>query len=67
MPYCCRKRDSFQDTRVGSCLTFGNELSKEMHKLTKQQTVLGRGTQAESRSSREPRRMICHVAPTHGF
>lgn len=28
--------------RVGFCLTVGNELSDETHKLTKQKTLLGR-------------------------
>ena len=31
----------FQGLRVGSCLTLGNELSKETHMLTKQETLLG--------------------------
>ena len=39
--------DHFQDPRVGSCLTLGNELSKETHVLTKQETLLGRGTWVE--------------------
>ena len=30
---------------MGSCLTLGNELSEETHVLTKQETLLGRGTQ----------------------
>ena len=42
--------------KLGSCLTLGNELSKETHVLTKQETSLGRGTQAESGRVREPRR-----------
>ena len=33
-----------------------NELSKETHVLTKQEILLGRGTQAESSRVREPRR-----------
>ena len=28
---------------MGSCLTFRNELSEEIHVLTKQETLLGRG------------------------
>ena len=32
---CCRKRDPFQGLKLGSCLTLGNELSKETHVLTK--------------------------------
>ena len=40
---------------MGSCLTLRSELSKETHELTKQETLLGTGTQVESRV-REPRR-----------
>ena len=53
---CCRKWDPFQGPRMGSCLTLKNELSKETHALTKQEILLGRGTQAESSRVREPRR-----------
>ena len=41
---------------TGSCLTLGNELSEETHVLTKQEILLGKGTQVESRRVREPRR-----------
>ena len=37
-----------------SCLTLGNELSKETHVLTKQEALLGRGARAESKKVREP-------------
>ena len=37
---CCRKRDPFQGPKLGSCLTLGNELSKETHVLTK---LIGKG------------------------
>ena len=33
----------FRGLRVGSCLTLGNELSKDIHVLAKQETLLGRG------------------------
>ena len=49
---CCRKGDPFQ----GSCLTLRNEFSEETHKLTKQETLLRRGTWAENKRVREPRR-----------
>ena len=52
----CRKGDTFQGLRVGSCLALGNELSKETHMLTDQETLLGKGTWAESNRVREPRR-----------
>ena len=50
-----RKGDPFKD-RVGSYLTLRNELSEETHVLTKQETLLARGAQAESSRIREPRR-----------
>ena len=53
---CCRKRDPFQSPRVGSCLTLGNELSKETHVLTKQETLLGRSAWVERSRVGEPRR-----------
>ena len=43
--FCCRKGDPFQGSRVGSCLTLRNELSKETHGefvLTKQEILLER-------------------------
>ena len=39
---------------LGSCLTLGNELSKETHLLTKQEILLGKGTRVESRRVKEP-------------
>ena len=54
--YCCRKADPFQGPKLGSCLTLGNELSEETHALTKQEILLGKGTQVESSRVREPRR-----------
>ena len=53
---CCRKRDPFQGPKLGSCLTLGNELSEETHVLTKQEILLGKGTQVESSKVKEPRR-----------
>ena len=53
---CCRQGDPFQGLKLGSCLTLGNELSEETHVLTKQEILLGKGTQVESRRVREPRR-----------
>ena len=50
------KGDPFQGWKGHSCLTLGNELSKETRVLTKQETLLGRGAQAESSRIREPRR-----------
>ena len=59
----CWKGELFQVPRVGSCLTLGNKLSKETHKLTKQVTLLGRGAHGESNRVGEPRR----TALPHGF
>jgi len=53
--FCCRKGDPFQGPKLGSCLTLGNELSEETHVLTKQEILLGKGTQVESSRVREPR------------
>ena len=52
---CCRKVDPFRGLKLGSCLTLGNELSKETHVLTKQKMLLGKGTRVESSRLREPR------------
>ena len=60
--FCCRKGDHFQGPKLGSCLTLGNELSKETHLLTKQEILLGKGTRVASSRVREPRR----TAPLHG-
>ena len=49
------ERNPFQGLKVGSCLTLGNELSEETHVLTKQEILLGKGTQVESSRVREPR------------
>ena len=38
------KGNPFQGPKLGSCLTLRNELSEETHVLTKQETLLGRGT-----------------------
>ena len=40
---CCRKTDPFQGLKLGSCLTFGNELSEETHVLIRQEIFLGIG------------------------
>ena len=45
-----------QGLKLGSCLTLGNELSKETHMLTRQVILLGKGAQEESSMVREPRR-----------
>ena len=64
---CCRKGDPFQGPKLGSCLIFGNELSKETHVLTKQEILLGKGTWVESSRVREARRTALPVACSLGF
>ena len=51
---------------MGSCLTLGNELSKETHALTKQEILLGKGTRwrAVGNYSGE---VLCRVARSLGF
>ena len=58
---CYRKGDPFQDMKGGTCLTLSSELSEEMHGLTKQETVLGKGTQVKSSRVRDPGEPLCHV------
>ena len=53
---CCRKGDSFQGPKLGSFLTLGNELSEEIHVLTKQEILLGKGTWVESSRVKKPSR-----------
>ena len=54
---------SLPGPRVGSCLTLGNELSKEIHVLTRQETLLGRCAWVESRRVGEPRRTALPRGP----
>ena len=54
--FCCRKGDPFQGPKLSSYLTLRNELSEETRVLTKQEILLGKGTQVESNRVREPRR-----------
>ena len=60
---CCRKADPFQGPKLGSCLTLRNELSEQTHVLTKQEILLGKGTQVEISRVRKPRR----TALSHGL
>ena len=47
------KQGPFQGLKGGSGLTLRSELPKETHVLTKQEALLGRGGQAESRRLRD--------------
>ena len=51
---------------MASFLTFRNELSKEIHVLTKQETLLGRDSWAESRREGNPE-LLCHLAHSPRF
>ena len=53
---CYWKNDPLPGSESGSCLTLGNELSKETCMLTKQKSLSGRGAHVESHRIREPRR-----------
>ena len=53
-----QERGPLQGLKLGSCLTLGNELSEETHVLTKQNILLGKGTQVESSRVRGPRRTV---------
>ena len=64
---CCRKGDPFQAPKLGSCLTLGNESSKETHVLTKQEILVGKGARVESCRVREPRRTALPLACSLGF
>ena len=56
LPFVAGKGDRFQGPKLGSCLTLGNELSKETYVLTKQEIFLGKGTRVESSRVKELRR-----------
>ena len=53
---CCKKRDTFQGPKLGSCLTLRNELSEEIHVLTKLEILFGKGARVERSRVSEPRR-----------
>ena len=67
MSFCCRKRDPFQGPKLGSCLTLGNELSEEIHVLTKQEILLGKAPGWREVGKVNPRELLCHVARSLGF
>ena len=62
---CCRKADPFQGLKLDSCLTLGNELSEEIHLLTKQEILLGKGTRVESRRVKEPGTALSRGLQSH--
>ena len=65
---CCGKGDPFQGLKMGSCLTFRNELSEETHMLTKQKTLLGRGPpEQRAAGGGDPGEVLCHVAHSPWF
>ena len=48
--------------KLGSCLTLRNELSEEIHVLTKQEILLGKGAWVESSIVGNLGELLCHVA-----
>ena len=54
--FCCRKRDLFQNPRVGSCLTLEKWIFRGDTCADKARDFIGKGTWMESRRAREPRR-----------
>ena len=58
--YCCRKGDPCRAWEWALTLTFRNELSKEIHMLTKQETLLGRGAGRRAREEGKPGGLLCH-------
>ena len=52
---------------MSSCLTLRNDLSEEIHVLTKQEILSGKGTQVESSRVREPRRTALLLGKVSGF
>ena len=56
MLLCCKKGNTFQGPRAGSCPILRNELSEETYMLTKQEPLLGKYAWTENSSIRETRR-----------
>ena len=52
---------------MGSCLTLGNGLSEEIHMLTRQEALLGRGAGWRAAGKGSPGGLPCHVARSLGF
>ena len=48
-------------------LTLGNELPKEIHELTKQETLSGRRAGRRAVGYGNPRGLLCHMASSLGF
>ena len=59
--------EPFQGPKLGSSLTLRNELSQETHVLKKQEILLGKGAQVESRRVREPKRTALLWLAVSGF
>ena len=53
LPNYCRKGDPFQGPRAGCCLTLRNELSEEMHMLTKQEGKGCLGSEQQGKETQE--------------
>ena len=64
--FYCWKGGPFQGLRVGSRLTLGNKLSKEIH-VIKARDFIGKGSSMKSRRVRNPEELLCHVAHSLRF
>ena len=59
---CCRKGDSFQGPKVGSCLTLRTKLSKETRVLIKQEILLGGALPGRKQEGKGTQENCCHMA-----
>ena len=64
--FCSWKGRPFQGLRVGSCLTLGNKLSKEIH-VNKARDFIGKGCPMKSQGYGNPEELLCRVAPSQVF
>ena len=64
---CCRKGDPFQGPKPGSCLTLGNELSKEIHMLTSKRLYWEGAPGWRAGGKGNPGELLSHVVCSLGF
>ena len=64
---CCRKGDTFQGLRVGSCPTLKNELSEETHVLTKKRFYWEGVPRQKPVGWENPGKLLCHMACSLGL
>ena len=66
-PQYCRKKDPFQCPKGGSCLTLGNELSKEIHMLTSKRLYWEGVPGWRAGGKGNPGELLSHVVCSLGF